>query len=195
MLQAKSRVFSAEFVKSAVCLHECPKDNLLEIALFGKSNVGKSSLINTIAGKRALARTSSEPGKTRTINFYRINNAFYLVDLPGYGYARASSADRRSWSAMVEGYVEQRENLRAGVIILDIRREPEELEAMLYKWLSSRCVTVVTALTKIDKLSRNAIVKNEGMIRKTLSLDDPFLFSSVTGEGRTALLKRFFELV
>ena len=189
------KIRKVEFAGSAVERSQYPKDGLPEIVLIGKSNVGKSSLINTFVGRKGFAKTSSTPGKTRTINFYRINNSFYLVDLPGYGYAKVPHHVRRAWRDMIEGYIEGRENIKGAFIILDPRRDPGSIEKGLYEWIERFEWPVVTILTKIDKLSRNQLFKRMSLIKKALSLEDVVSFSAVTGEGKGELGKRIAKML
>ncbi|MFQ5736061.1 MAG: ribosome biogenesis GTP-binding protein YihA/YsxC, partial [Thermodesulfobacteriota bacterium] len=181
---------SAEFIKSAVTQEHWLKGDAPEIALIGRSNVGKSSLINTFVNRRGLAKTSSQPGKTRTINFYRINSSFYLVDLPGFGYAKVSMAERRSWEEMAGGYLEQRENLKGVLVILDPRRDATETEVLLYRWIEELGLPSATVFTKADKLSKNKLSSRIAAIRKSIPVGDPVLFSCLTGQGKAALGKR-----
>src|SRR5574340_597218 len=162
------KILTAEFVISAVRSAQYPKDGLPEVALIGRSNVGKSSLINTLVNRRHLAKTSSLPGKTRTINFYRINNGFYLVDLPGFGYANVPMAEKKAWEKMIGKYLEEREHLRAAVVILDPRREAGEEEESLYQWVERLNVPVATVFTKTDKLSANKLSSRVASIKKAI---------------------------
>ena len=189
------RIESAEFVVSAVKRGSFPKDALPEAALIGRSNVGKSSLINTLLKAKGLAKTSSTPGKTRTINFYRVNGEFYFVDLPGFGYAEVPKRMLKSWEGMVDGYIEGREGLRGAIVILDARRTFGETEENLYDWLNGFGFPVVTVLTKTDKLKRGEVAEAARAYRKNPRAPHPVLFSAVTGEGRTELLKRIGEVI
>ncbi len=189
------KIRSAEFVTSAVDSTRYPSDNMPELALVGKSNVGKSSLINALVKRKRLAKTSSTPGKTRTINFYLINRAFYLVDLPGYGYAKTPSSVRRAWRPMIEGYFRARKNLCGVLVILDVRRDVGDTERALYEWLKTLEIPVVTVLTKCDKLSANKLFKHVADIKKQLPVDEPLPFSALKGTGREELLKRIEALV
>lgn len=183
------RVRSAEFASSAVDRTQYPSDGLPEIALVGRSNVGKSSLINRFVNRRSLAKTSSAPGKTRTVNFYRINGSFYLVDLPGFGYARVPMSVKRSWEAMVGRYVEDRKPLKGFLVILDPRRDPGELEEMVYSWADGLGLPAETVFTKADKLSRNKLASRLAGLRKVLPVEDPVVFSASTGAGKEELGK------
>ena len=189
------KIKSAEFTVCAVRRSEYPADRLPELALVGRSNVGKSSLINTLVMRKNLARTSSEPGKTRTVNFYKINGEFYLVDLPGFGYAKVPLSVKRSWERMVEEYMEGRQSLMGAIVILDARREVGDTEENLFQWLERSAIPVVTVLTKIDKLSRNDLNSRVRDIKNTLGIEDPVLFSAITHEGRIKLLKRVMGML
>lgn len=181
------KITSAEFVKSAVDPSQCPRDGLPEIALIGRSNVGKSSLINAFVNRKGLAKTSSRPGKTRTINFYRINNRFYLVDLPGFGYSSVPLSVKRSWEKMVEGYFKGRRTLCGAFVVLDPRRDAGDVEERLYGWIEGYGIPAVTIFTKVDKLSRNQLTSRIAAIKKAIPVIDPVLFSAVTGQGKLLL--------
>lgn len=152
-----------------------PSALLPEIALAGRSNVGKSSLINTLLNRRNFARTSGSPGKTRTVNFYEINQSFRIVDLPGYGYAKAGKAQMESWAEIVNAYLSSRKTLRKVVQLVDIRHEPSPLDVQMYDWIRHYKMDGLVVATKADKVSRNELSKNVALIRKTLNL---------TGEDR-----------
>lgn len=149
------KIVNARFVKSAVEPEHYPAAGLPEIAFMGRSNVGKSSLINSLLGVRALARTSSTPGRTQLINFFEINDAFYFVDLPGYGYARVPVEVKRKWGPMVEQYLANRPTLVLSIIITDLRHEPTQLDLRMKDWLQSRQKSFIVVATKADKLSGN----------------------------------------
>ena len=189
------KIKSAEFIKSAVLLKDCPKDPLPEIALIGKSNVGKSSLINRFINRKGLAKTSNTPGKTQTLNFYLINKNFYFVDLPGYGFAKVPQGERRNWKVMIEDYLTARDTLVGGIFILDIRRDPGPAEAEIYEWFDEFDIPLVTVLNKADKFSKNQIVKRVKLIKRALPVEDPLVFSATSGEGKTELGKRVGELL
>jgi GTP-binding protein len=184
-------ITSAEFVTSAVRPGQYPVPDLPEFAFAGRSNVGKSSLINTMVSRRKLVQTSSTPGKTRLINFFRVNEAFTFVDLPGYGYARVSQEERRRWRPMVEQYLSARENLKAVVVILDIRRVPTAEDGQLLRWLDRERIPTVLVVTKADKLSKTAQKKQLNVIVEAIAADpgDIILFSAVSRQGRDALWK------
>lgn len=169
------KIIKSDLQQVAVNQDQYPKDDLPEIAFAGRSNVGKSSFINSMINRRGLARTSSTPGKTRTINFYLINNRFRLVDLPGYGYARVSKAEKEKWGYIIEEYLYERENLREVLLIVDIRHNPTNDDVMMYDWIKSFGFKGIVIATKSDKLSRNKIQKNRKNIEKKLSIKDPNL--------------------
>ena len=165
------KISSAEFIKCAFRTSDLPKESLPEIAFAGRSNVGKSSLINTLLKHRNLAKTSSSPGKTRSIVFFKINNKFFFVDLPGYGYARVPRGRRGAWKPLVEGYFKVRKNLRAVVVILDIRRDPSSGDRDLLDWMESLKIPSLFVLTKADKLSRNQRERQQKVIREFLGVE------------------------
>ena len=167
-----------------------PTDGKLEVAFAGKSNVGKSSLINSMVYRKAIARTSQNPGKTRTINFYNVEDALYFVDLPGYGYAKAPKTEIAKWGKMIENYLLKREELRAIILLIDIRHEPGENDKMMYDWLRHYGYKIIIVATKSDKLKRSQLPKHISMLRKSINLDkDDVLipFSSETKDGRDEL--------
>jgi len=180
------KVTSAEFIKSAVDPSQYPHDLLPEVAFVGRSNVGKSSLINTLVNRKRLARTSNTPGRTQLVNFFLVNKKFSFVDLPGYGYAKVPVSVKRGWKAMVEGYLEGRKNLRLVVMILDIRREPSADDAMLIQWLRSNLVEIVFVLTKADKFSRSRVNMSRRKIGEYLrvSYEELIPFSARTRYGK-----------
>jgi GTP-binding protein len=187
---------SAEFVISAVRPQQYPAEELPEFAFAGRSNVGKSSLINTLVSRRKLVQTSSTPGKTRLINFFRVNDALMFVDLPGYGYARVSEEERRKWRPMIEQYLSRRENLKAVVLILDIRRTPNEEDSQLLNWLARREIAVVLVVTKADKLSKTSQLKQLKIIAGALETDpdELVLFSAKSRLGRDVLWRTLVDL-
>ena len=187
---------SAEFVISAVRPQQYPAEELPEFAFAGRSNVGKSSLINTLVSRRKLVQTSSTPGKTRLINFFRVNDALMFVDLPGYGYARVSEEERLKWRPMIEKYLSSRENLKAVVLILDIRRTPNEEDAQLLNWLARREIAAVLVVTKTDKLSKTSQAKQLKIIAGALETDpdELVLFSAKSRQGRDVLWRTLADL-
>jgi GTP-binding protein len=180
------KVISAEFIKSATKPSEYPEGNFVEVAVAGKSNVGKSSLINALLNRRNLAKTSSSPGRTQTINFFRVNEKISLVDLPGYGYAKVPLSVRETWKAMVESYLQTRREIRLVVLILDARRGAAPDDLALLDWLDYHEIPCTVALTKADKLSQIERARQKKTLAEIpLLLGKPFLFfSAVTGEGR-----------
>lgn len=174
-----------------------PRNDCPEIAFAGKSNVGKSSLINTLLGRRKLARTSSSPGKTQTINFYKINQAFYLVDLPGYGYAKASEQAKAQWGKMIENYLSSSLALKAVFLLIDIRHDPGENDIQMYHWISDNGFVPILIATKADKLSRSAVGRQLERIRQVLGAGPDIRlvsFSSVSGQGREEILQLMAEM-
>lgn len=177
---------NAEILLSAVSKAQYPQDEIPEIALAGRSNVGKSSFINTLLGRKNLARTSSKPGKTQQLNFYNIDDKIRFVDVPGYGYARVSKKERAQWGKMIEEYLTSRENLRAVVSLVDIRHKPSADDVQMYEFLKYYDIPTIIVATKADKIPKGKWNKQEAMIKKTLDFDkqDTFvLFSSETKYG------------
>lgn len=164
-----------------------PENILPEIAFAGKSNVGKSSLINGLMNRKSFARTSATPGKTQTINFYNINQELYLVDLPGYGYAKVSEQEKKKWGQMIERYLHQSKQLRAVFLLIDIRHAPSANDKMMYDWILSQGYHPIIIATKLDKLKRSQVQKQIKVVRQGLGLSkDSILipFSAVTKQGR-----------
>ncbi len=164
-----------------------PKNDLPEIAFVGKSNVGKSSLINTLMQRKSLARTSQAPGKTQTINYYKVNDSLYFVDLPGYGYAKVSQELRQKWGKMIERYITSSPTLKLICLLVDIRHEPTENDRLMYDWIKYHGYKVLLILTKADKLKRSVLNKHIKMIEKALKVADEDMivaFSSETKQGR-----------
>jgi GTP-binding protein len=177
---------SAEFITSAVKPTQYPPAQLPEIAFAGRSNVGKSSLINTLVNRKRLVKTSATPGRTQLINFFRINEALTLVDLPGYGYAKVPEAVKRNWGPMVETYLKERETIKGVVLIMDVRRTPASEELNFIAWLERYGLPAILTLTKTDKLSKNKLPHQRQSIAQTLTRhpNDLLLFSAKTGRGR-----------
>lgn len=164
-----------------------PENTCPEFAFAGKSNVGKSSLINALMNRKSLARTSSQPGKTQTINFYNINDAFYYVDLPGYGYAKVSVEAKAKWGKMIERYLKKSAVLKCVFLLIDIRHEPSANDRMMYDWIVSNGYHPVIIATKLDKLKRSQIAKHVKMVREGLGVDKDGIvipFSAETKQGR-----------
>lgn len=171
---------------SAVSSKQYPETDIPEIALAGRSNVGKSSFINTLLNRKNFARTSSTPGKTQLLNFYNIDDSVHFVDVPGYGYARVSKKERERWGAMIEEYLTQRENLQAVVSLVDLRHEPTEDDKLMYNFLKFYEIPVIVVATKADKIPRSKWNKHEAIVKKALkfdSTDDFVIFSSFSKIG------------
>ena len=164
------RIIRSEFEAVAVRPNQYPDASLDEIAFVGRSNVGKSSLLNLLTNRKSLARVSGNPGKTRTINFYLINDAFRFVDLPGYGYAKVSKSITADWDRMMDDFFKQRKNLKRVVQLVDIRHEPSKLDVQMYEYLRSYGLDGLVCATKADKISGNQKQKNLSIIRKSLNL-------------------------
>lgn len=188
----------AEFITSAVTTSQYPEDNRIEIAFVGRSNVGKSSLINTLTNRRKLVKVSSTPGKTKLVNFFLINNEFYFVDLPGYGYAKVSKAEKESWGKVIETYLLKREQLRRIVLLVDCRHKPTDDDVIMYNWIKHYNYSATVVATKIDKLTKSDLRKNLIVIKETLKMkaDDQLLtFSSLKKLGKENLLEVIEETV
>lgn len=192
------KITQAQFVISAVKPHQYPEDALPEIALAGRSNVGKSSLINKLILRKNLARTSSQPGKTQQLNYYRVNDMIYLVDFPGYGYAKVSKTQREQFGEMIERYIRDREPLKLQLLVIDIRHEPSQQDQQMYKWLKHYDIPTCIVVTKADKIPRSKWDKHIKMIKKTLEADprdSVVLFSSESGLGREQLWEVITEAI
>ncbi|ABL00869.1 ribosome biogenesis GTP-binding protein YihA/YsxC [Pelobacter propionicus] len=189
-------VIKAEFIKSAVKPKDYPLETLPEVAFVGRSNVGKSSLINVLANRKSLVRTSSTPGRTQLINFFDINGVLTLVDLPGYGYAKAPPDVRKQWGPMIETYLARRGNLRAVVLILDIRRIPSDGDLQMLGWLETYDIPPIFVLTKCDKLSKVERAKQTALIASAIKRDRNELlhFSALSRDGRDAVWKEVLRL-
>lgn len=188
------RVSSAKFVKSAFKETDWPRDERPEIAFLGRSNVGKSSFINSLLGVRGLARTSSTPGRTQSLNFFLINDKFWFVDLPGYGYARAPKEVQAQWSAAATDYLAKRRQLVLSVHLIDARHAPAARDLQLNEWLMHHEKPFVVVATKADKLSQNELTRNLARTKKIL--DTEILpYSAVTGRGREAVWHRIVDAV
>lgn len=187
------KILAAEFTVSAPGPKQYPDDGLPEIALIGRSNVGKSSLINRLLLRKNLAHTSSQPGKTQFLNFYRVKTErrpLYLVDLPGYGYAKVSKKQRKQWGAMIETYLLQREMLKRVLLLIDFRHPPTEDDVLMYNWLNHYEIPTSIVMTKADKVPRGRWEKHKKIIREKLQIPEtcsPTIFSSVSGIGRESL--------
>ena len=189
------RIKKSDFTTSAVKRNQYPLDNRAEIAFVGRSNVGKSSIINALTNRKKLAKVSQTPGKTRLINFFIINDDFYLVDLPGYGYAKVSKEEKDSWGKTIETYLTSREQLKRVVLLVDSRHKPTGDDILMYEWIKHFGYDVIVVATKSDKLTRNELKKNEKLIRETLKLnidDKLYFFSSLKKDGKDELIDNLF---
>jgi GTP-binding protein len=188
---------SAKFVCSAVTPDQYPPDDLPEVAFAGRSNVGKSSLINKILNRKKLVRTSKTPGRTQLLNFFEINELWRFVDLPGYGYAKVPVEVQKRWRPMVENYLATRVNLRGMVWLLDIRREVSKEDLTLWDWLQAQQVTVIIVITKADKLSKNKRYKQAASIAKSLGrkAQELIQFSAISGEGKDEIWQELSRLL
>ncbi len=185
------KILSAEFVTSAAKPSQYPPEGLPEIAFSGRSNVGKSSLINVLVNRKRLVKTSSTPGRTQLVNFFDINDNITFVDLPGYGYARVPASVKKKWGPMIETYLSGRETLKGVVVIMDIRRIPREEEHNLIAWLAHYSIACVLVLTKADKLSKTKQDKQRAAVARSLALDSSelILFSAKSRKGREDVWK------
>jgi len=188
------KILNAEFITSADCLKNCPDFGLPEIAMIGRSNVGKSSFINAITKRKNLARTSNTPGKTRLINFYKINNDLIITDLPGYGYAKISKTEQEKWRKSLEEYLLKRGTLKAVIQLIDARHDVQNNDIMMRKWLDIHGINVITVATKVDTLSKNEIFRSVKNIEKVFAAS-VLPFSSKTGAGKEEILKILEEIV
>ena len=185
------KIKTAELETVCGITSKLPDNALPEIAFAGKSNVGKSSLINALVNRKALARTSSSPGKTQTINFYNLNKEMYLVDLPGYGYAQVSQSVREQWGKMIEKYLRTSKQLRAVFLLIDIRHEPSANDVMMYDWVVANGYDPIIVATKADKISRGAVQKNLKIIRDKLKCKKNTImipFSALNKSGKEEIL-------
>jgi len=189
---------NAEFVLSAASLSSCPKDHLPQIAFAGRSNVGKSSVINRLLQRKNFARVGEAPGKTTHINYFLIDKAMYLVDLPGYGYAKVPKTEKERWAKLIESYFAASDLITLGVLIVDARHKPTANDVIMANWFQQSGRPYVVVANKMDKLKKSEIESNLQTIRETLSLDEdvPLIrFSAEKGEGRDILLKHILQYV
>jgi GTP-binding protein len=192
------KVTKTEFITSAVKPDQYPESQFPEIALAGRSNVGKSSFINKMLQRKALARISSKPGKTQLLNFFNINDILYFVDVPGYGYAKVSKTERAAWGKMIETYITTREQLKAVVLLVDLRHAPSKDDVMMYDFLKHYEIPVVIIATKADKIPKGKWQKHLKVVRETLQIetgDELVMFSSETGEGKEKAWSAIYKFV
>ncbi|NLW22966.1 MAG: YihA family ribosome biogenesis GTP-binding protein [Tissierellia bacterium] len=192
------KIVKAQLERIAVNKKQYPAENLPEIAFAGRSNVGKSSFINSMVNRSNLARTSGKPGKTRTINFYNINDELRFVDLPGYGYAKVSKKEREKWGYIIEEYLNFRPNLVEVVLLVDIRHEPTDQDLLMYNWIKSFDYTGLVIATKVDKISRGRYQKNIKIIKNKLNINDTELiipYSSSKNINRDKLWAIFQDII
>lgn len=192
------KITSVDFVTSAVRKSQYPEDKKAEFLMIGRSNVGKSSFINTLVNRKNIARISSIPGKTQTLNFFLINNDFYLVDVPGYGFAKVSKSLKNKFGVIIEDYLKDRENLKMVFMLVDFRHKPTNDDVLMYDYLKYYKIPVTIIATKSDKVSKNSYMKNEKIIRETLNLDendDIILFSSVSKLGKQDVYQKIENII
>jgi len=185
------KITSAEFITSSTCLENCPDFNLPEIALIGRSNVGKSSFINALTNRKKLAHTSNTPGKTRLINFYNINNELIIADLPGYGFAKVSKAEQEKWGKILEEYLKNRPDLKFVIQFIDARHDVQKNDIQMREWLDYNNIEVLTVATKTDTLSKNEIFRSVQNISKTFG-NQAIEFSAKTCAGKEKLMAKLF---
>ena len=183
MLQIKQ----SEFITSAVRKDQFPTDNRDEIAFVGRSNVGKSSLINMLTNRKKLARISSTPGKTRLINFFLINNEIYFVDLPGYGFAKVSKEEVKKWGSMIEGYLKERKQLKKILLLIDSRRVPGEEDIMMLNWIMHYRVPFLIVATKVDKIKKSELFKIDARIKKALDINEDIKIAHISTLKRSGI--------
>jgi len=193
------KINTIELIISAVRESQYPTDNKKEFLLVGRSNVGKSSFINSIINRKNYARTSATPGKTQTLNFYKVNDEFYLVDAPGYGFAKVRNSLKKKFGLIIESYLKSRPNLQMVFLLIDFRHKPTEDDILMYNYLKYYNIPVTIVCTKVDKVSRNTYEKNKNIIIKELNLrndNDIILFSSLTKSGKNEVydeIKKFIN--
>ncbi len=192
------KITDAKLEVMATRRSQYPETDLPEFMLVGRSNVGKSSFINTILGRKNIAYTSGKPGKTQTLNFYRVNNSLFLVDVPGYGYAAVNKKIQEKFGKMIEEYLEKRDELIRVFMLIDFRHKPTEDDQLMYNFLKYYNIPVTVVATKVDKVGNSKLEKNKKIILDTLDLvvgDDLVLFSSVTKLGKEAILNKIEDLI
>lgn len=184
------KILQAEYTVSAVKPNQCPQSSKPEIALVGRSNVGKSSFINKFLNRKNLARTSSTPGKTRTLNFYQVNTCWYFVDLPGYGFAKISKGMQSNWGRFIDEYLNTRQQLKGIIQVVDLRHAPSKDDLIMQEWLVQRGLPYLVVATKADKISRGQWSKHMKIVKDAFNLEPEvplILFSALTGEGGEAI--------
>lgn len=184
---------NVEFVKSAAKKDQYPRSVLPRIAFVGRSNVGKSSLINCIVKRKSLAKTSSTPGRTQLINFFKVDETWLFVDLPGYGYAKVPQRIRAGWAAMIEECLLE-DNLKLVVLIVDARHQPTKLDRQMVEWMVDHGIPFLVAATKIDKVKKSMVSRNLSDLKSILEIESVLPFSAVTGQGKKILIQRFKEI-
>ena len=189
------KILDVKLITSAVRQSQFPEDNKNEFLLVGRSNIGKSSFINTLINRKNFARTSAKPGKTQTLNFYLINDFFYFVDAPGYGYAKVNKQLKNNFGLIMEGYLESRNNLKMVFMLIDFRHKPTEDDIMMYDYLKHYNIPVTIVCTKVDKISKNNHEKQINQITKTLNItkEELILFSSITKMGKQEVYNKLIE--
>ena len=189
------RISSARFVKSAKQANDFPKDQKPEIAFCGRSNSGKSSLLNALTNSHGLARTSSSPGRTQLINFFLVDGQTYYVDLPGYGYAKVPKGIRDTWGEMIESYLRNREPLKLAIMLVDSRIPPTDSDQTMKEWLDHFGIPNLVVLTKTDKISRNELTKALRTCAQTLQTKEIIAFSAITGFGKDTVLRKIRDVI
>lgn len=192
------KINNVEFVVSAVRRSQYPSDNLPELLLVGRSNVGKSSFINAIINRKNMARTSAIPGKTQTLNFFLVNKSFYLVDVPGYGFAKVNKQLKNKFGMIIEEYLRERETLKMVFMLVDFRHKPSEDDTLMYNYLKYYNIPVTIIATKCDKVGKNSYDKNRNIIKNTLNMvdgDDIILFSATNKYGKKEVYDKIDELI
>lgn len=189
------KIRNAEITMSAINKSQYPDEGIPEIALVGRSNVGKSSTVNTLLNRRNFARTSQTPGKTRTINFYLINQEFFFVDLPGYGYAKVAKSEKEKWGTIMERYLQERDELCSILLLVDIRHEPTNDDVMMYQWIKHFGYNCVVIATKADKISRGQYQKHMSIIRKKLQLEKDEKILPISSLKKTGVEEIWAEII